>query len=118
MGGVRARYRIRTQFGTVSGILVAEYRVVRRTRLRPAEPYRRRGAYWYAGGWNWRAVVAFLAGGVLAVGGAGEDPPLPFLAPLDDYGWLVGLVVSGGLYTALTPRARANASAAAAAAGD
>ncbi|MEU2507505.1 cytosine permease [Streptomyces sp. NPDC007863] len=104
-------------FGTVSGILVAEYWVVRRTRLRPAELYRRGGAYWYAGGWNWRAVAAFLAGGVLAVGGAGEDPPLPFLAPLDDYGWLVGLVVSGGLYTTLTLRARATA-AAAAAAGD
>ncbi|MEV6200684.1 hypothetical protein AB0M64_11965 [Streptomyces sp. NPDC051771] len=43
----------------------------------------------------------------------GTNPPLPFLAPLDDYGWLVGLVVSGGLYTALTLRARANASAAA-----
>ncbi|MFE9045384.1 cytosine permease [Streptomyces sp. NPDC007818] len=96
-------------FGTVSGILVVEYWIVRRTRLRPAELYRAGGPYWYAGGWNWRAVVAFLVGGVLAVGGspegagaASDGPLLPFLAPLDDFGWLVGLLVSGGLYAALT----------------
>ncbi|MFF6883977.1 hypothetical protein ACFY9F_12405 [Streptomyces sp. NPDC012421] len=48
-------------------------------------------------------------GGVLAVGGspegagaASDGPLLPFLAPLDDFGWLVGLLVSGGLYAALT----------------
>ncbi|MGW6535722.1 cytosine permease [Streptomyces sp. NPDC055051] len=100
-------------FGTVSGILVVEYWVVRRTRLRPAELYRAGGPYWYAGGWNWRAVVAFVVGGLLAVGGsregagaASDGPLLPFLAPLDDFGWLVGLVVSGGLYAALTLRAR------------
>ncbi|MFD4498728.1 cytosine permease [Streptomyces sp. NPDC059202] len=101
-------------FGTVSGILVVEYWIVRGTRLRPDDLYRAGGPYWYAGGWNWRAVVAFLVGGVLAVGGspegagAGSDGPLlPFLAPLDDFGWLVGLVVAGALYAALTLRARA-----------
>ncbi|WP_037879272.1 cytosine permease [Streptomyces sp. NRRL F-5727] len=100
-------------FGTVSGILVVEYWIVRRTRLRPADLYRAGGPYWYTGGWNWRAVVAFLAGGVLAVGGssegagAGADGPLlPFLSPLDDFGWLVGLVVAGGLYALLTLRGR------------
>ncbi|MGW6563546.1 cytosine permease [Streptomyces hydrogenans] len=106
-------------FGTVSGILVAEYWIVRRTRLRPADLYRRGGPYWYAGGWNWRAVVCFLVGGVLAVGGSsGENsdlgangPALPFLSALDDFGWLVGLVAAGGLYTVLTLRARAAAPA-------
>ncbi|MFE6227946.1 cytosine permease [Streptomyces sp. NPDC057854] len=98
-------------FGTVSGILVVEYWIVRGTRLRPADLYRAGGPYWYEGGWNWRAVVAFLVGGVLAVGGSSDGPgaggpPLPFLAPLDDFGWLVGLVVAGGLYAALTPGAR------------
>ncbi|MFB7941578.1 cytosine permease [Streptomyces sp. NPDC056049] len=103
-------------FGTVAGILVAEYWIIRRTRLRPDQLYRRGGPYWYTGGWNWRAVVAFLAGGVLAVGGSTggsgrEEPLLPFLAPLDDFGWLVGLVVAGGLYAALTLRARSAARA-------
>ncbi|MFF2774338.1 cytosine permease [Streptomyces sp. NPDC058052] len=103
-------------FGTVSGILVVEYWIVRRTRLRPAELYRAGGPYWYAGGWNWRAVVAFLVGGVLAVGGssegAGTDGPLlPFLAPLDDFGWFVGLVAAGALYALLSLRARTAAPA-------
>ncbi|MFK3730186.1 cytosine permease [Streptomyces sp. NPDC088090] len=101
-------------FGTVSGILVAEYWIVRGTRLRPADLYRRGGPFWYAGGWNWRAVVSFLVGGVLAVGGSsGENsglgangPALPFLSALDDFGWLAGLVAAGGLYTALTRWAR------------
>ncbi|MEU3607739.1 cytosine permease [Streptomyces sp. NPDC035033] len=104
-------------FGTVAGILVVEYRVVRRGRLRPAALYRAGGPYWYAGGWNWRAVTAFLVGGVPAVGGSSgdalsagpDDPPPPFLAPLDDFGWLVGLVVAGGLHAVLTLRAGAAA---------
>ncbi|WP_425264804.1 cytosine permease [Streptomyces incarnatus] len=65
------------------------------------------GRSWYAGGWNWRAVVAFLAGGVLAVGGAGFKPlidgrPIPALSSLADYGWAVGLGTSLVLYLALT----------------
>ncbi len=106
-------------FGTVAGILIVEYWIVRRTRLFPGELYRAGGAYWYAGGWNWRAAVALLAGGALAVGGSPApsdqggpgEPLLPFLAPLDDFGWVVGIVVSGGLYAALTLRARAAAGA-------
>jgi NCS1 family nucleobase:cation symporter-1 len=53
--------------------------------------------YWFAGGWNWRAVVATLVGAVLAVGGAYGGPfpadgLIPFLKPLYDYNWVVGLV--------------------------
>ncbi|GHG44285.1 hypothetical protein GCM10018980_22010 [Streptomyces capoamus] len=93
--------------GTVAGILVADYWLVRRTRLDLADLYRAGGRYWYTGGWNWRAVVAFLAGGVLAVGGASLRPltdgrPVPALAPLADYGWAVGLGTSLVLYLGLT----------------
>ncbi|NEE34278.1 nitrate reductase, partial [Streptomyces sp. SID7982] len=56
---------------------------------------------------------AFVVGGVLAVGGshsaAGKGPfpadgLIPFLKPLADYGWAVGLVSSLLLYVALTRR--------------
>ncbi|GGW79264.1 nitrate reductase [Streptomyces lucensis JCM 4490] len=103
--------------GTVAGILVADYWFLRRTRLDLADLYRAGGRYWYTHGWNWRAVVAFLAGGVLAVGGAGLRPltdgrPIPALSPLADYGWAVGLGTSLVLYLALTlPAARRNAAA-------
>lgn len=93
--------------GTVAGILVADYWIVRRTRLDLADLYRTGGRYWYAGGWNWRAVLAFVVGGVLAIGGASLKPlydgrPIPALAPLADYGWAVGLGTSLVLYLALT----------------
>ncbi|QIS19543.1 NCS1 family nucleobase:cation symporter-1 [Nocardia terpenica] len=90
--------------GTVAGVLIADYWLARRTRLVVADLYRRSGRYWYACGWNWRAVLALVVGGLLAVGGSysttsdgieqGPFPPgglIPALQPLADYGWAVGL---------------------------
>lgn len=92
--------------GTVAGILIADYWILRRTRLDLPGLYRRSGPYWYSGGWNWRAVVAFLTGGVLAVGGADFAPlvegrPVPALSGLADYGWAVGLGTAMLLYLVL-----------------
>lgn len=73
------------------------------------------GPYWYTGGWNLRALAAFAVGGVLAVGGSHSAPGkgpfpeeglIPFLKPLADYGWAVGLTASLLLYTALMTGAR------------
>ncbi|MFG2912005.1 NCS1 family nucleobase:cation symporter-1 [Kitasatospora sp. NPDC048298] len=102
--------------GTVGGVLIADYWALRRTRLRLAELYRPGGAYWYAAGWNWRAVAALLVGGVLAVGGSysaldadgAEQGPfpadglIPVLKPLADYGWAVGLTAAAVVYLGLT----------------
>ncbi|MEZ0064592.1 NCS1 family nucleobase:cation symporter-1 [Streptacidiphilus sp. MAP12-20] len=97
--------------GTVAGILIADYWFVRRTSLHLAELYRRDGRYWYTGGWNLRALVALLVGGLLAIGGSystvsqGPFPAggvIPFLKPLADYGWAVGLASSFVLYAALS----------------
>lgn len=100
--------------GTVAGILIADYWIVRRTHLDLAELYRPHGAYWYAHGWNWRAVTAFVAGGLLGVGGSYGGPfpadgLIPFLKPLADYGWAVGLASSLTLYTVLSLDARRRA---------
>jgi NCS1 family nucleobase:cation symporter-1 len=93
--------------GTVAGILIADYWILRRGKLDLTDLYRAGGRYWYDGGWNWRAVVAFLVGGVLAVGGADFHPlidgrPIPALSSLADYGWAVGLGTSMVLYVVLT----------------
>ncbi|TLS43744.1 NCS1 family nucleobase:cation symporter-1 [Streptomyces montanus] len=101
--------------GTVAGILIADYWIVRRTVLHVADLYTPGGRYWYSGGWNWRAVAAFVVGGVLAVGGSYStvndkgakqgpfpvDGLIPFLKPLADYGWAVGLGASLLLYVVL-----------------
>jgi NCS1 family nucleobase:cation symporter-1 len=107
--------------GTVAGILIADYWVVRRTRLALGELYQPGGRYWYTGGWNLRAVAAFAIGGVLAVGGSYStvvkgvkqgpfpaDGVIPFLKPLADYGWAVGLVSALVLYTLLSLPGRRN----------
>jgi NCS1 family nucleobase:cation symporter-1 len=97
--------------GTVAGILIADYWVLRRTRLDLADLYRPAGRYWYSSGWNWRAIAAFAVGGVLAIGGSYSAPGtgpfptgglIPLLKPLADYGWAVGLASAFLLYILLT----------------
>ncbi|WP_405735638.1 NCS1 family nucleobase:cation symporter-1 [Streptomyces sp. NBC_01537] len=102
--------------GTVAGILIADYWLIRRTELDLEDLYKAGGRYWYDGGWNWRALVAFAVGAVLAIGGSYskldtkgvKQGPFPvdgiisFLKPLADYGWAVGLAASLAVYFLLT----------------
>lgn len=92
-------------------MVIAGYWVRARTRLSLGALYTRDERYWYAGGWNWRAVVATVVGGVLSVGGAYSAPGsgpfpanglIPVLKPLYDYSWVVGLGVGFGLYLVLS----------------
>ncbi|MDX2931443.1 NCS1 family nucleobase:cation symporter-1 [Streptomyces ipomoeae] len=106
--------------GTVAGILIADYWIIRRTVLHLADLYTPGGRYWYSSGWNWRAIVAFVVGGVLAVGGSYStvsadgvssgpfpaDGLISFLKPLADYGWAVGLAASMLLYVVLMVSAK------------
>jgi NCS1 family nucleobase:cation symporter-1 len=98
--------------GAIAGVLIADYWWIRRTNLRLADLFRTDGgAYKYAAGWNWRALVALIVGVILAVGGAYTAPgtagPFPadglisFLKPLYDYSWVVGLVAGFLIYVVL-----------------
>jgi NCS1 family nucleobase:cation symporter-1 len=90
--------------GAVAGVLIGGYWIINRTTLDLVDLYRREGRYWFSAGFNWRALVATAVGMVLAVGGAytnaGTSGPfpadglIPFLKPLYDYSWAVGLVAS------------------------
>ena len=77
--------------GSIAGVLIADYWLVRRKNLALPDLYRTRGAYTYARGWNWRAVVATLIGCALAWIGL----VVPALRPLYDYAWFVGFGASG-----------------------
>lgn len=102
--------------GPVAAILIADYWVLRRTRLQLADLYSATGAYAYRGGVNWRAVVALVVAAVLSVGGsystvAADGTPngpypaeglIPFLQPLADYGWAVGFVAAFVIYLLLS----------------
>ncbi|HYM83053.1 MAG TPA: NCS1 family nucleobase:cation symporter-1 [Candidatus Dormibacteraeota bacterium] len=96
--------------GAIAGVLITDYWILRRTHLHLAELYKPSGFYRYISGWNWRAVVALLLGIVLAIGGSysstdGKPFPaggiIPFLKPLADYSWVVGLFAAGIIYYAL-----------------
>jgi nucleobase:cation symporter-1, NCS1 family len=90
--------------GSIAGVLIGGYWVINRTRLDLVDLYREEGRYWFSAGFNWRALVATVVGIVLAVGGAytkaGTPGPfpadglIPFLKPLYDYSWAIGLVAS------------------------
>lgn len=89
--------------GPVAGIMIADYFVVRRTRLNVGDLYRRNGEYEYRNGVNPRALASFAAGVVAALAGL-ASPALRFLY---DYAWFVGFGVSAAAYLALTGRAAA-----------
>jgi NCS1 family nucleobase:cation symporter-1 len=77
--------------GSIAGVLIADYWLVRDRRLALADLYRPQGAYTYAGGWNWRAVAATLLGCLFAWIGL----LVPAWRPLYDYAWFVGFGVAG-----------------------
>jgi NCS1 family nucleobase:cation symporter-1 len=86
-----------------------DYWIVRRRSLRLEDLYLVDGAYTYRRGWNWRAVAATLAGCALAWGGL----VVPWLRPLYEYAWFVGLFVAAAIYWTVSGPARAPAGAAA-----
>jgi NCS1 family nucleobase:cation symporter-1 len=86
--------------GPVAGVMIADYFLLRRARLKLGDLYIRDGAYEYDGGVNWRAVIALGVGIAVALLGL-VVPPLRFLY---DYAWFVGFAVAGGLYMGLMQR--------------
>jgi len=76
--------------GSIAGVLIADYWLVRDKTLNLADLYREKGEYTFKGGWNWRAVVATVAGCFFAWIGVFVKP----LHPLYDYAWFVGFGVA------------------------
>jgi NCS1 family nucleobase:cation symporter-1 len=78
--------------------MIADYFLVRRSRLDVEDLYRRGGIYEYDNGINLRAVAALAAGIVVALLGL----VIPALRLLYDYAWFVGFGVAGGFYVLVT----------------
>ncbi len=77
--------------GSIAGVLIVDYWVIRRRTLRLEDLYLREGAYRYNGGWNPAAVIATLVGCAVAWGGL----VIPALKGLYDYAWFVGFAAAG-----------------------
>jgi NCS1 family nucleobase:cation symporter-1 len=85
--------------GSIAGVLIADYWILRGRRLQLEELYLRDGAY---GRWNARAIAATLLGCALAWGGL----VVPAIKPLYDYAWFVGFAVAAGAHVVLSWRRR------------
>ena len=98
--------------GSIAGVLIADYWLVRDKRLALPDLYRTKGIYTYASGWNWRAVIATLLGCALAWGGqilAWFGVTINFLLALYAYAWFVGFGVAAITYLVLMRVAPPNA---------
>ncbi|MDI1443832.1 NCS1 family nucleobase:cation symporter-1 [Polyangium sp. 6x1] len=91
--------------GAIGGILIADYFVVRKTKLDLVQLYVREGAYWYQGGFHPAAIIALCAGILPNLPGfLGTIKVMtvdPMWMKLYNYAWFVGFFVSGGLYVVL-----------------
>ena len=83
--------------GSIAGVLIADYWIVRRRQLSLEDLYIPDGRY---GRWNPAGITATLAGCALAWSGL----VVPALRPLYDYAWFVGFAAGGAVYLALSVR--------------
>jgi len=83
--------------GSIAGVLIADYWIVRKKTLRLEDLYLTDGAYRYSDGWHVAGVLATLAGCAAAWGGL----VIPAIRPLYDYAWFVGFGVALAVYLAL-----------------
>ncbi len=83
--------------GSIAGVLIADYWIVRRKNLSLEDLYLTTGRY---GRWNAAGLVATLAGCAAAWGGLVFEP----MRPLYDYAWFVGFFVAAGVYLVMPQR--------------
>jgi nucleobase:cation symporter-1, NCS1 family len=86
--------------GSIAGVLIADYWIVRKTQLRLEDLYLADGAYRYTAGWHAPGVIATLAGCAAAWAGL----VIPAVRPVYDYAWFVGFAVAAVVYLALARR--------------
>lgn len=88
--------------GSIGGVLIADYFVIRKRTLDVPGLYSDRGPYWYRGGFNKIAFVALIAGivpnlpGFLGVVKWARVPQ--FWINLYSYAWFVGFAISFAVY--------------------
>lgn len=104
--------------GAIGGVLIADYFVLRRTRLDLPGLYRHEGPYWYSGGFNPIAILAMLLGiapcapGFFAHVSDSAAKAIPdFWVSLYHYAWFISFGVSFVAYVILMSAFAKNKSA-------
>jgi NCS1 family nucleobase:cation symporter-1 len=92
--------------GPIGGILLVDYFLVRKQKLIVEDLYKKDGIYWYSGGFNIKAIFAFVLGVIPNVPGflkqikAVDHIPSLFEV-IYSYAWFVGLPLAGIVYYGL-----------------
>ena len=90
--------------GPLFGIIIVDYYWIRRRHVVVKDLYDASagGRYWYTGGWNLRAVAAFVPAAVVA--GLAVVSPWGYIKTGEAYGWAIGTLLGGFLYAVVMPR--------------
>jgi NCS1 family nucleobase:cation symporter-1 len=88
--------------GPLFGVIMADYYLNRRGRLSVPDLYSDRpgSPYFFRGGWNPRAIAAFVPAALISAALA----LVPALSAASAYGWFVGVGVAALIYWLITPR--------------
>jgi NCS1 family nucleobase:cation symporter-1 len=91
--------------GPVGGILIADYYFIRKQQLSTVDLYKANGQYTFRNGFNYRAIIALLAGIVPNIPGflttikvLAPDSVPAWIAHLYNYAWFVGFFISALTY--------------------
>ncbi|CAN5375523.1 NCS1 family nucleobase:cation symporter-1 [soil metagenome] len=97
--------------GSIAGVMLADYYIIRKKQLDVAELYRAGGKYSYCNGINWRAIIAMLIGiapnviGFTRAAATGSTPKNPdIFDTIYTYAWFVSLAVAAIVYVVITPK--------------
>jgi len=82
--------------GPLLGVILVDYYLVAKGNIDVAALYDEHGRYRYEGGWNVRALIATLAGGIFSTLLPNFTNVLP--AWWGTYGWFFGVLIAGGTY--------------------
>jgi NCS1 family nucleobase:cation symporter-1 len=98
--------------GAIGAVMIADYWILRRRRLDLVDLYKVDGRYAYSNGYNWRAIMAVLAGVAPVVPGFLKAASTPnfsgvfenptFIEGLYNYGLFFTFFVAGAAYLALS----------------
>jgi nucleobase:cation symporter-1, NCS1 family len=88
--------------GPLFGIIFADYFMLRRQQVTVAQLYTEdpNGPYWYRGGWNPKALAAFVPSALICLVAA----LVPSFAAIAPYSWFIGVILGGALYLAIARR--------------
>jgi NCS1 family nucleobase:cation symporter-1 len=80
----------------LDGIMVADYYLIRRQHLKLQELFSAEpgSSYYFTGGWNRKALVAFAIASLFSVASVW----MPGLSELAGYGWILGALLGAGLH--------------------